>query len=147
MTEPYLCGKIVSKHVFLKRKLPLSGGRLCAQVFFFHVFTLLSIHVSSRRAQVRCFFCPACTCVLCRTRSPSVCIREPSSPPSDPRYSYVLTVEDRSPGLKLPHIHPSEGSQRQPSTRIYSFSCRCKTKYLTASCWFILARGGEARVW
>lgn len=68
-------------------------------------------------------------------------------PPSDPRYSYVLTVEDRSPGLKLPHIHPSEGSQRQPSTRIYSFSCRCKTKYSAASCWFILACRGEARVW
>lgn len=52
---------------------------------------------------------------LCRTGV--VSIQELSSL-SDPRYLYISTVEDRSPGLKLPHIHPSKGFQRQPSTRI-----------------------------
>ena len=118
---------------------------LCAGASRPRIYTSFCPCVFSASAGVL-FFCPACTCVLCRTWSPSVCIREPSCPPSDPRYSYVLTVEDRSPGLKLPHIHPSEGSQRQPSTRIYSFSRRCKTKYSAAYYWIILARRGEARV-
>lgn len=52
---------------------------LCAGVFLPCIYTSFRPCVFSASAGAL-FFCPACTCVLCPTRSPSVCIREPSSP-------------------------------------------------------------------
>lgn len=55
-------------------------------------------------------------------RSPGiVCIQELSSL-SDLRYLWVLTVEDGSPGLKMPHIHSRAGFEAEPLTGI-THSC------------------------
>lgn len=89
----------------LKRKLPLSGGRLCAQVFFFRVFTLLSVRVSSRRAQVRCFSVPhARACFVLRGRRLSV---SGSRPP--PVRSQVFIRLDSGRQITRPQAatHPS----------------------------------------
>lgn len=115
VTELYLAWKNCIKACGIKAKIASAQSVSLARYaagFFWYVFL--------------CYFgSPACSwCVPC-TRVPSVrralSIQELSSL-SDLRYLWVLTVEDGSPGLKMPHIHCRAGFEAEPLTGI-THSC------------------------
>ncbi len=144
MTEPYLFWKIVSKHLVLKWKLPLSGAslRLCVQVLPVYIYTSFSVWCCA--CERRCvLFVVTRTCVFCRTRALSV---SRSCPPCQISGIYKSRQWKTDHRASSCHTSILPRASTDSLQHVLLIPVLLPTKFSAALHWFVLALCGRASV-